>query len=202
MGMRFKSNLAGYDFSMSASRYMNADREILGLPVKNITGADMAGQIGEIGIWSEAAVINHKSSLFGTNAFDSTFYQVDAGLDFTFTNGLYVMAEYYYNSLGAEKQEDYSPMSLLFQYMGDMGGMARHYTMLGIRNNFLDKFDLTFFSLLNACDFSVVVLPTVDYYWSDAINITFAASLGFGNKKTTELGSLHHTVNGKVKAYF
>jgi hypothetical protein len=211
-GIRWKTNIKGWDASLSFSRYMNADRRIirymnadrriLSLPEKLVGGADFTGQIGEVGVWSEAAVVNFKYTEMETYESDSTYLQLDAGVDYTFENGLYVMAEYYHNGLGETHHSRYQPFDIFYQYMGDMAGLAKNYLMLGTRRNLLDKYDVSLFILTNIDDASAVFLPSVDYYFSDDVSINIGANLAAGEKEYTEFGSLYHSVNTKVTAYF
>jgi len=201
-GLRWKTNIKGWDASLSLARHMNADRKILGLPEKVVVGADFTGQVSEVGVWSEAAVVNFKYAGMETYESDSTYLQLDAGVDYTFENGLYVMAEYYYNGLGETHHSRYQPFDIFYQYLGDMAGLARNYLMLGTRRNFLDKYDVSLFVLTNIDDASAVFLPSVDYYFSDEVSINIGANLAAGEKEYTEFGSLYHSVNAKVTAYF
>jgi hypothetical protein len=201
-GARLKSNIKGWDVSVSFSRYMNADRKILGLPERIIGGADFTGQISEVGVWAEAAVVNYKFSDMDSYETDSTYLQLDAGADYTFENGLYVMAEYYYNGLGETHHSRYRAFDLFYQYLGDMAGLGKNYLMLGTRRTFRDKYDVSLFVLTNMCDASAVFLPSVDYYFSDEVSINIGANLAAGEKEYTEFGSLYHSVQAKVTAYF
>ncbi|MBF0430069.1 MAG: hypothetical protein HQK83_02230 [Fibrobacteria bacterium] len=202
VGVRVKTNMLGYDASVSASRFMNADRVILGLPARNIFGVDMAGQIGEVGVWAEAVAINHKNDDMDNFEIDSTYFQVDAGLDYTFESGIYVMGEYYFNSLGHSNPDRYAPTDIFLQYMGDMAGLGENYLMLGVRDNFWDKVDATVFVLSNLSDYSAIIMPTAEYYFSDGVSLDFRVSIAAGDRKKTEFGSIYHSMMAKIVAYF
>jgi hypothetical protein len=201
-GLRAKTNIKGFDVSFSASKYNNADRAILGLPERVLGGADMAGQIGEVGVWTEAVFINPKHKGMGYSDFDSAYVQADAGIDYTFDNGLYCMAEYYYNGLGESTASGYGPAGIIYQYVGDMAGLAQNYLMAGARRNVLDKIDLSLFAFGNLNDVSAIWMPGIDYSFGDNVVLNLKAALASGNKKATELGSLEHSLSLKVTGYF
>ena len=86
---------------------------LLGLPARVIAGADMAGELGDVGVWTEVAVVNpvHQGQSY-TNV-DSLYMQADLGANYTFDNGLFIMGEYYYNGLGAWEPDDYTGTDLI-----------------------------------------------------------------------------------------
>lgn len=202
-GLRLKSNLARFDFSLSGMKVMNADRELYNLPKKVMLGADMAGQIiWDIGIWSEAVFVNPVYAGMTYTEFDSAYVQVSTGMDYTFSNGLYVLGEYYFNGLGEASATDYDMTSLLNLYAGEMAGMAQHYLMLGIRKTILEVYNLTLFALVNPGDQSAVLLPGLEYPFNDALLLHLSGSVFLGDEKDSEYGSFYSNLMLKVTGYF
>lgn len=201
-GFRLKQNINGFDVSMCGMRIMNADRELMALRPLAMAGLDLAGQLGEVGIWLESAFINPHYTGNEYTAIDSLYVQLDAGLDYTFKNGLYVMGEYYYNGLGQKQWKDYNGQDLLNLMAGDMSGLGQHYIMTGLRKNLADKYDLTAFLLTNLTDLSAMILPGVEYGFTEDISLNLNVQIGAGNKKQTEYGSVYSTVILKVTGYF
>ncbi len=201
-GIRYKTHIAGFDFSFSGIRLMNADRQILGLPAKMIYGADLAGQIGEVGVWAEVALNNPIYSGMEYTDFDSCYLQADIGVDYTFTNGLYAMAEYYFNQSGKKKATDYITVDLINVLVGDMSGLARHYLFAGLRYAAVDRFTFSAFTLSNLVDHSVMLIPSVEYSLSDNISLELGAQIGVGDKEKSEYGGVTPNIYLKTTGYF
>lgn len=201
-GIRYKTNIARFDLSLSGIRLMNADRKLLGLPPRIIIGADLAGQIGDAGVWAEAALKNpHYNGIKYTN-FDSCYLQADVGLDYTFTNGVYVMAEYCYNQPGQKKSSDYNAADLLYIFAGEMSGFARHYLFAGMRYEVTSRLSYSVFTLGNMADQSVMLLPAAQYRLSDDICFELGAQIGIGHRKKSEYGGVYPNCFLKVSGYF
>ncbi|KMQ50455.1 hypothetical protein CHISP_2573 [Chitinispirillum alkaliphilum] len=201
-GFRLKTNAAGFDMSISGMSVMNADRALLGLPRKIMAGADLAGQIGEIGVWAEVAANNPLYEGIEYTDFDSLYLQADFGLDYTFINGLYMILEYYYNGLGRTDPEDYGARELLYLLSGEMAGFARHYLFGGFTYDINTKYFLSAFALGNLVDGSVMLLPSIGYDMSDNITVELGAQIGVGDKETSEYGGMFPNLLLTVTGYF
>jgi len=154
-----------------------------------------------VGVWAEAAFTSPRDSVDGYSKIQNMYAQVDVGADYTFENGLYVLAEYYFNRLGQDDPDDYSANDLFYQYMGDMTGFGRHYLMAGLRRNFLEKIDASLFAFTNLTDQSAIIMPSLDYFWSDDVSVRLDIALSAGDRKNSELGSMYHSLSLKAIAY-
>ncbi len=201
-GMRLKTYLKGFDLSMCAMRIHNADRGLLGLPEKMTCGMDMAGQLGDVGVWSEVALHNPVYPGQAYSDFDSLYAQIDAGADYTFENGVYILGEYLYNGLGEERGDNYGMQQLLRILGGDMSGFGMHYGMAGIKKTLLDFYTPSLFILVNASDRSAMLLPSFEYMFSDNLVLEASARIGIADSKNTEYGSLYPGISFKATGYF
>ncbi|MDG5816551.1 hypothetical protein QA601_15745 [Chitinispirillales bacterium ANBcel5] len=201
-GIRVKTNVAGYDMSISGMRIMNADRALLGLPGKFMAGVDLAGEIGNIGIWAEAAFNNPVYEEMEYKDLDSSYFQVDLGFDYTFNNGVYTILEYYFNGLGQDTKEDYNSRDLIHLLTGEMAGFAKHYLFGGVSYTFSNQFDFSAFVLGNLVDHSAMLLPSIKYLVSDNITIETGAQIGIGDKNLSEFGGLFPNFLLTAKGYF
>lgn len=201
-GFRIKGNLGNFDMSISGMSIMNADREIMSMPRKIMTGLDIAGQIGEVGVWSETAIINPVYPGMGNSDFDSLYVQIDIGADYTFVNGIYLMLEYYHNGLGQKYSKDYSMMDFNNMFTGDMSGFAKHYILFGFTKNIFDRFMFSAFVLENISDQSAMLIPAIDYDFHDNISLKLSAQLGVGDEKTSEYGGIHSSLGFTITGYF
>jgi hypothetical protein len=199
-GGRLKWNLSGFDMSVSGQSIMNADRAIMYLKRKIVVGTDLAGQIGNVGVWYEAAAINR---IYGDyDNFDSLYFQVDVGADYTFDNGIYLMAEYLFSSLGKDSWEKYDIWDMANMSGGDAPGMGRHYLFGGLRKEVGAATTLSLFALGNLQDHSAMILPEIGYLFHDNIDVKFKAGFGSGDKEKSEFGSLKSSVGIQFTGYF
>lgn len=201
-GLRFKSNLGGYDYSLSFTRSYSPDAFLLGLPERIILGADFSGEIKGIGVFGEAAAVNPKFEGKRYTNFDSIYFQTDIGFYYTFENGLYIIAEYYFNQLGAKDKKDYNLKHLLYLLNGDMSGMGRHYGFGGITKEFLRYWKVELFALGNLTDRSVMVLPSVEYMHNENLSIKLGASVSFGDSYYTEFGGVYDCLMLSISGFF
>lgn len=201
-GLRLKGNIGRYDFSVSGMSIMNAEKALLGIHRKLLAGADLVGQIGDVGVWAEGAVINPMLSHGKYDNFDSLYAQIDAGLDYTFKNGLYLMLEYYYNGLGQYDYKKYTGSDFINMLGGEMVGFAQNYLMGGFRKDMFDKFMLTIFGLGNLNDYSAMILPSLEYDFNDNISMNLSGQISIGKKERSEYGSVNSSVMIIFTGYF
>lgn len=201
-GFRLKGNVGRFDLSVCGMRVMNADMKLLGIPRKIMAGADLAGQIGDVGVWLEGAAINPVYSDMEYTDFDSLYAQIDAGLDYTFVNGLYFMFEYYYNGLGKHTSEKYGYIDLINMFGGEMSGLAQNYLMFGLTKDFLDYFMFSAFVLGNLNDQSAMLLPAIEYTFHDNISLKLSGQIGVGDKEKTEYGGVYSSGILTVTGFF
>ncbi|MBD3319676.1 MAG: hypothetical protein GF350_01110 [Chitinivibrionales bacterium] len=216
-GVRWKTNIARFDLSLCGMRIMTADREIYSLfaesvpsvftkrslvPEKLIAGLDFAGQIGEIGVWGETAFNNPVYSGMEYYDLDSLYIQAVAGGDYTFENGLYTMAEYYYNGLGKGDHNEYGAIDLVNLFAGEMAGFGRHYLMTGGNFTLGDRFPAGLFALGNLADISVILIPSIGYEFGDNITCKLSCRIGAGDQAKSEYGGIHPNVIFLVRGYF
>jgi hypothetical protein len=178
-------------------------------PKMQVIGADMAGQIFNIGVWAEAAVFLPSrynlvtSFMLPPNAQQQTAIALDdkpytkyvIGGDYTFTNGLYVNAQYIhglFHERGNDNLEDYLVFALRKHFLNDVlkitfaGGAIEVKDFKDIRNNY-----------------AFALGPEVAYYPIDDAEILLGAYIIDG-KPTTTFGRVkdNDEVYFKVKYSF
>ena len=201
-GIRLKSNLWDFDYSFMTARQMNPDRLLYNLPPKWITGFDLAGDVGDgIGIWVELAYNNRIFSgqdLFNT---DSNYFNVDAGANYTFDNGLMTIVEFYYNGLGQESSSNYSSRDFNNLFSGEVVGIGRYYSLISLNKELWDFYTFNLAGISNLSDMSFTVIPSLKYSWHDDLAITLGTNIFLGDLDS-EFGSLKQIVYGEVIGYF
>ncbi len=201
-GMRLKSNVFGYDFSVMSARQMNPDRALYGLPPKWISGFDVAGDLFDgIGFWMEGAIINRIFSGQDMLSLDSSYANFDIGINYTFDNELMIMAEYYYNGLGKESSSEYTAGDFSNMFAGEMTGLGQSYALLSLNRGFLDFFKGSMNAIMNINDQSITLVPSIAYSWNDDMDISIGSNVFIGDLDS-EFGSLKQVAYGEVKGYF
>ena len=199
-GIRFKSNMFDYDYSLSFIRRQTSLRKDFGLDDELRFGFDLTGQVGELfGIWSEAVLVNPD----GEEALlDSAFLQFDIGVDYTFDSGTYIMAEYLYNGAGSNDYKDYNTDALVKIINGDMTGFGMHYLFLNTNHIFFDDYTASLSLLANLSDGGISYMPEIEYMFNDEIILKLYGLIGSGSEKRSEAGGSCNSVGIKVTGYF
>lgn len=148
-------------------------------------GAGFMADLFGMGFYSEAAVRkgsrnNFTDGLGGAVRKDEWLFSVLAGVEYTFSNELYAVAEYFYNGEGFDKSERTDmedsivavnalmggPTSELFA-MYSPGYFARHYIMLNLMQPLYDiNTDLNLSAIFSPDSGALTVLPSVSYNFS------------------------------------
>jgi hypothetical protein len=158
----------------------------------NIAGIDLAGAIGSIGIWAEAALffpekikmITDLSSL-GMGVHESValdnkpYIKYVIGMDYTFKNGIYLNIQYLHGFIherGATNLEDYFMFGLEWKLLDNklkitpIAGGIEIKEFKDIKNNY-----------------AIIYSPMITYYPFDNAEITIGLRLIDG-KDTTSFG--------------
>ncbi|OQX92793.1 MAG: hypothetical protein B6D58_01230 [candidate division Zixibacteria bacterium 4484_95] len=145
LGLRIKRTLLDYDWSLSYvygrdewALLTKADiitidtlgttdvHLTLEYPRHQIVGADMAGTIGDIGIWAECAMFLPEKKIYTIITSpnetqeqlvldDKPYFKYVVGGDYTFKNGIYINGQYlhgFYTDRGVDNIEDYFLIAL------------------------------------------------------------------------------------------
>lgn len=201
-GARVKGTISGYDISVSLIRSYTADAVLFGLPERIILGGDAAGQIGDIGVFAEATLINPCGKNQKYTDTDRLYVQTDIGCYYTFENGLYFITEYYFNRLGAQDRKDYNLTHLLHMLNGDMAGIGQHYGFAGITKDIFRYWLVSGYALVNISDRSVMLLPSIEYSHTENIIIKLGGSFAIGDIRESEFGGVYHSGMVTATGYF
>lgn len=213
LGFKFKGFALGFDFSLSyvwgreglpMPKYntfipvnltggTNVNSQLY-FPRNHIFGADLAGSIGSVGVWAEAAVFLPAEEVIMTNdlsamvpeflrpmTVDSVILKKEpyvkfiVGADYTFGNGLYLNFQY------------------LHGFMNEKGkGELNDYFFIGMEKTFFEE-KLKIVPLAGAFivsnwkdignNYSLIYVPEIEYRATDNISIGLSAALftGKGN---------------------
>ena len=170
--MRGQFNLGGYDFSVSAAKYIS----------DVVFGADTSGDLGPLGVHAEAAyTLGITGWDHGPLKVQERFLRAVAGLEWRPHEKVILLAEYYFNGFGAEGSSGYlAKLQSDRIAQGEIFGAGRHY--LGIVASWLAT-DLVTGSLTvigNLQDPSVQLVPMVEWSLEQNVLLRFGGFIPIG----------------------
>lgn len=195
--MQLKLGLGSFDFTMNWAQqfhlfpYWKIMDIMITHDIIEFIGGSFVGQIGEIGLWGEG--------LWSMDAVKD-FGEFVVGADHTFDNGLYIMAEYFHNTLGAEIEE-LAFRHYQYYFTGETLGPMQNYLFFVTQYALTDFISGGLFGFGNLDDQSFSIIPLVE--WSAFENVTFSlwVSQAIG-EKNTEFGVQDIAVRLRLRAYF
>ncbi len=193
--VKFSSRLLDYDFSLS---YVRLTQRFFGesVPSTQITdqlGADISGQLLGLGIWAEAAW-RYPEDI-------DCYMQILAGTDYTLDNGLYLMAEYFYNERGEDTSDDYTFYDWVNLLDGSIESLGRNYAFTMAQYPITELMNGSLYVLYNASDGSAMLYPWVDFTLGDNIESDIVVYLPVGNHNS-EYGASDIGGMLRLKVYF
>jgi len=207
VGLKFKGFAAGFDFSLSYvwgrdglpfstyNTFIPVDT-LGGIDIvsqlsffrNHIIGADMAGSIGGVGVWAEAAMFLPENEVIMTNNFSAMYPQspvpiiIDSvilkkeayvkfviGADYNFANGTYLNFQYlhgFVNERGADNLNDYFFIQLEKTFFDDK---LKIVPLAGgfIVSDWADIGD----------NYSIVYVPSISYMATDNAEIIISTAI-------------------------
>jgi hypothetical protein len=145
VGIRIQRAIAGYDWSLSyvygrdewaiptrvniveVDTLDSVDVHLtLEFPRQHVVGMDMAGTVGDIGVWAEGAIFLPQKKIYTSVVSpeetqeqlalnNEPYFKYVVGGDYTFQNGIYINAQYlhgFFSDRGAGNLEDYFLIAL------------------------------------------------------------------------------------------
>ena len=189
--------IGGFDFSVCYAKkesnrmdYFSFEEETY---KRQLIGGDVSGSIFGLGIWAEGAY-NHINP--GKN-----YKQILVGTDYTFMNGLYLMAEFYHNGLGSGKISDYTIADWMTM-LGPQGeNLGKNYIFAGELLPIGELVNWSNYFMINLNDKSGMVYPWFDFSLNDNVELILVGYVPFG-KKGSEFAEYGMGGFGRLRVYF
>lgn len=163
MGLKFRSNLAEYDFSVMAGRF--GDRDVI--------GADFAGNFFDAGFRGEAIYSGQQGN------FSNGFVRGILGFDNQFSPELYGLIEYQYNGEGTTDPSAYDLEALL---AGEILNVSTQYLALMASYLVHPLVTVSATSISNLVDGSGLVSCSAHYAVTGEAGILAGAQLTYGDE--------------------
>ncbi|MBN2655961.1 MAG: hypothetical protein JXR86_02800 [Spirochaetales bacterium] len=174
-------------------------------------GAGFMADLSGLGFYGEAAIRKGSRNYFTDGTYDGLSRKTDwtfsalAGLEYTFPNELYAIAEYFYNGEGLDSGER-DNMETALEQAGALGGptsdlfgmyrsgyFAKHYIMLSLMQPlYTINTDLILTAIFSPDSGALMILPSVSYNFSGNFSgrIDYAGMFDLYNDDFSEVSAL------------
>ena len=129
--------------------------------------------------------------------------QILAGADYTFSvsNGLHLMAEYFYNGDGKKGSNEYTIEDWMEYLSGDNLGLGMHELFSGISYAISDLSTLSLYVISNLSDRSVALNPWLTVSISDDSQLDITGAISIGDKED-EFGRSQFMGRARIKVFW
>lgn len=160
---------------------------------RSLMGGALVGEIAGVGIWTEGAW----NQLDG----DEDYYEIVAGTDYTFENGLYILLEYLYNQNGTSNFTDIDLNHFLQYFNGETHSLMQQYLFNYINYPLADLIQLSMLNFANLDDNSAAINPQLTWDIFQDVSVSFMFSY-FVGKENSEFGLQDWGWRIRLKGYF
>ena len=148
-------------------------------------GIDVARNIGSAGFWLEAAYV--LANVLDDYRHDEDYFRGSVGIDYNFAEGVYVFAEYHYNSAGYTNPKDYLKAAGTVAYTeGGVQFLGQHYVSLGMTHQTTPLITIGSQFVMNLLDPSVFWSANLSFSLSDEATLEAGAFISMGKEGRME----------------
>ena len=192
--IQLKSSLSSFDFSLNGGNQYHlipSGESSYAYDDVFFGGGSFVGEFWEFGLWGE--------TLWSLDA-DNNFGEVVFGMDHTFNNGFYLMAEYFHNSLGAEKNK-VTFDHYLYNFSGETHSLMQNYFFAMGMYNLTDYISGSLFIYGNLDDQSFILAPQLNWDAFEDVTLGALVSQSFG-ENDSEFGIQDLALRFRLRTYF
>ena len=192
--IQLKSSLSSFDFSLNGGNQYHlipSGESSYAYDEVFFGGGSFVGEFWEFGLWGE--------TLWSLDA-DNNFGEVVFGMDHTFNNGFYLMAEYFHNSLGAEKNK-VTFDHYLYNFSGETHSLMQNYFFAMGMYNLTDYISGSLFIYGNLDDQSFILAPQLNWDAFEDVTLGALVSQSFG-ENDSEFGIQDLALRFRLRTYF
>jgi len=161
---------------------------------RRMLGASTAGELLGLGVWAEYA--------HNWMEMSDDFYELVAGVDYTFDFQTYVMVEYYRNTLGKSDYRDYNLNDWMRFYASEQKAISRDQIYVMAQHPATDLLSVGLIGITSLSDNSVALVPTLLYSLSANVEVYAYLNLNFGSEGTAFSKSQGNGALIRLRVYF
>jgi hypothetical protein len=190
--IRVSRTIFNYDFDAAAARF-GEDWTV---------GGDFAGQIGGAGLRGEMTYRWRHPEPGTIEISTHNALRATIGSDYAFANGLYLVAEYFYN----QGQPDSRPgetadVNLLLQFSNEIFTLHRHFVSGGASYPLTPLWKIETYVVTDVAGPSVAVLPKISHSLTANTDLSFGAQL-FASSPTGEFHGVSDLAYAELVIHF
>jgi hypothetical protein len=167
----------------------------LELPGKRqLLGASTAGELLGLGVWAEYAYNWMENS--------GDFVELVVGTDYTFNFQTYLMIEYYRNTLGKTDYQQYDLNDWMRMITLEQKAISRDQIYALIQHPATDLMSIGISTIYSISDNSFALVPTLNYSFSDNVEIFAYLNFNFGKEGKVFAKNLGNGGVIRARVYF
>jgi hypothetical protein len=143
---------------------------------RRLIGSNFEGELLGLGLWAEYAYNKMEHS--------EDFEEWVTGFNYTFDCQSFIMVEYYHNTLGKSDYKAYQLNDWMRYFTAEQKSIAidQMYTLL--QHPAADFIDIGLISITSLSDGSLALVPTLNWSYSENVDITAYANMNIGKSGT------------------
>ncbi len=161
---------------------------------RDLFGFDILGQLVGLGVWCEYA--------YSRLQYEEDFWEAIAGVDYTFRNGLYILAEGYYNSDAPNSSEDYTLTDWTRYLLGESKTIGQSQAYIYSQDPLTDLINIGGSVIGCINDESIAVVPQLTYSLFQDVELTALGNLFLGEEGTMYSKNLGNGGLIRLRVYF
>ncbi|MFC1493154.1 hypothetical protein ACFL6O_04275 [candidate division KSB1 bacterium] len=183
--IQLKGGFSRFDYTLTAAEILwrfhdytefdNENMTFLELPQKRrLFGASTVGELLGLGVWAEYG--------YSDMQFTKDYYELVVGADYTFDFQTFVMVEYYRNTLGKADHKNYDLNDWMRQFASEQKAISRDQVYMFLQHPITDLLEIGTSGILSLSDNSFTLIPTLNYSFSDNMDIMAYLNFNFGSE--------------------
>jgi len=195
--LRFKGRVGHFDYSLVViEREWTTTDMPFGKTVerRRLFGADSAGELLGLGIWTEVAYNDMEAS--------EDYWESVVGVDYTFESGTYVMAEGYHNSSGKSDYMDYDLNDWMRYFAAETKTISEDQLFAFIQHPATDLLNVGTSLIASISDGSVALVPQITYSLFPDVELSIFGNFYLGREGTLYGRNLGSGGIIRLRAYF
>jgi hypothetical protein len=168
---------------------------------RQMFGGDIAGELFGLGVWTEIGY-NKLSLKKGYGLFFNNFVESVVGLDYTFSSGLYIMSEFYKNTMAPTEWHDYTLNSWMWYLSAEVKTIGRDQLLAMFQYPITNLITIGCLTITSLNDNSSAIVPTLNYSIFEDVEMIFYGNFYIGSEGKSFSSNLGNGGMLRFRVYF